>query len=350
AELNDRSLFDSIDERAEMTPGVQQEINLGSERPVKALRQLKTDISEAFNIRDGYKRDMGRILEGVSKTMLDGGKLSDSDIDSLLDSVIAASDVPYVNEELAGIQQEIKGAKIKINQQVKSDISDYDALRKSLNGLVVLTGGKGRALDTYYAELNSMFGEGYFPSEVTDGAEQLKIIADIMLKDSNVHRSLEAAAYDEGGDDGMDAARAQARRDLVDILKNYEISANRELRGYAEDKAGKYERQIERANDTKQRRRQKVENAINEVEDYRDKNQVELDSRDGSDKEAWMNLHRAIRENSKYLSYYERQLTADEKEQLKLALEKRILPSVMEMPEGEGLQGLFDAVRAYKNR
>ena len=39
---------------------------------------------------------------------------------------------------------------------------------------------RGKGVDIYYGELTELFGEGYFPSEITNPADQLQHISHVM--------------------------------------------------------------------------------------------------------------------------------------------------------------------------
>ena len=68
---------------------------------------------------------------------------------------------------------------ITISEKDRADMIDYNAFRKRNMGRINLT-NKGIPVDTAYQELQTMFGEGYFPSDITHPADQLFRIEEVM--------------------------------------------------------------------------------------------------------------------------------------------------------------------------
>ena len=62
----------------------------------------------------------------------------------------------------------------------KKRISDYQEFRRKNFGRFLLTTDPAKGVDIYYGELTELFGEGYFPSEITNPADQLQHISHVM--------------------------------------------------------------------------------------------------------------------------------------------------------------------------
>lgn len=81
------------------------------------------------------------------------------------------------------LRQTLK-AGIRLSEQDKHDIPDYNDWRKSNIGYVTVT-DKGQPMDTLWSELQDEFGKDFFPDDITHPAEQLMYAVEA-LKDMNV--------------------------------------------------------------------------------------------------------------------------------------------------------------------
>lgn len=86
-----------------------------------------------------------------------------------------------VNNEEADTYRDIKayfrGTKLAFND--KSDIADYNDFRKRNFGRLTIA-RDGLPVDVAYQELTELYGEGYFPSDIINPADQLLHIADLL--------------------------------------------------------------------------------------------------------------------------------------------------------------------------
>ncbi len=129
-----------------------------------------------------------------------------------------------------GIRKYLKDNKLTLSEQDKADITDYNDFRKSLFGTIKL-GNEGIPVDTAYAEMTEMFGEGLFPSDITHPAEQLTHIADTVraLKPvlENPHtREMDAATrvlsdeiYERFFDLGEHPTRGRRQQRQIDAIR-----------------------------------------------------------------------------------------------------------------------------------
>lgn len=73
----------------------------------------------------------------------------------------------------------LKTTKIRISEQDKADLRDFNNFRKRNMGRLNLT-NNGTPVDTVYQELREEYGVGYFPEDITHPADQLERIEEIM--------------------------------------------------------------------------------------------------------------------------------------------------------------------------
>ena len=77
---------------------------------------------------------------------------------------------------------------ITLSEKDRADMKDYNGFRKRNMGWINLT-NNGIPVDTAYQELQSLYGEGYFPSDITHPADQLFQIEDIVRNLAPVYES-----------------------------------------------------------------------------------------------------------------------------------------------------------------
>lgn len=72
----------------------------------------------------------------------------------------------------------LKGQKLFLPKEYFADMGDISDFRKRYKGVIRLT-KDGLAVDVAYQELTDMLGEGFFPSDISNPADQLQRIADV---------------------------------------------------------------------------------------------------------------------------------------------------------------------------
>lgn len=79
----------------------------------------------------------------------------------------------------SSMKEYLKATKIRLSEQDKPDMKDFDKFRKRNMGRMRLT-NDGLPVDTVYQEMREEFGENYFPEDITHPADQLYRIEEIM--------------------------------------------------------------------------------------------------------------------------------------------------------------------------
>ena len=107
--------------------------------------------------------DMMQTAESVARQVLDGCRVN-------------------VNEEQMETMKELKkflrGRYINVDESLKEDIGDFHDFKKLNRALHFREDGSGTAVDSLWLELQDQFGEGLFPEDVQNPADQIRHIAD----------------------------------------------------------------------------------------------------------------------------------------------------------------------------
>lgn len=106
--------------------------------------------------------------------------------------------------ELLEIKDYLKRQKILFN----GEMDHYNEFRKRYMGTLKLNKSEGLPVDTMYAEMTEMFGEGYFPSDVYTEADKLQQIADVLDSMDSI--------YENPFDSYRDAAIQEVANDIID--------------------------------------------------------------------------------------------------------------------------------------
>ena len=93
----------------------------------------------------------------------------------------ADKEITYVDSEMEAVKKDIKNFKIKVTDELKNQITDYNDFRKSNFGKLQL-GNSGTNIDSVYEELSSMYPH-YF-GEATTEADMLYELSEFMNHDT----------------------------------------------------------------------------------------------------------------------------------------------------------------------
>ncbi len=102
-------------------------------------------------------------------------------------------------------------------QHIRFDgsMNNYNEFRKSHMGTLKLNKSQGTSVDTIYADLTEMFGEGYFPSDVYTEADKLQQIADVIDGTD--------AIYENPFESYRDAAIQEIANDIIDGMLSDQV-------------------------------------------------------------------------------------------------------------------------------
>ena len=84
------------------------------------------------------------------------------------------------NELHREIAATVRDMRMQISDELRGDIPDFNAWRKSQLGRLTLVNEGGRSIDSVYAELSDRFGEGLFPRDVTAHSDMIETINSVL--------------------------------------------------------------------------------------------------------------------------------------------------------------------------
>ncbi len=190
--------------REDIAPGEATSENsiINGDEPIKATQSA--DVTEENNVEDtidaeAVTRLSSKVIStlGIGKSKANrnavrelvkvlGDNYSISSKEDLYNAVAEKFGTQYVeelNEEIAGARSYLKEVKIDVPDSVKSEFGsakDYSSFVKSNFGKLWIS-KEGSGIDQIYAELNEMYPH-LFPSDISNQADQLKQISDVVNK------------------------------------------------------------------------------------------------------------------------------------------------------------------------
>jgi len=116
-----------------------------------------------------------------------------------------------------GIRSMLDGRGFEISDELRGDVADYNAWRKSLFGKLSLV-KNGESIDTLYAELGTTFGKSLFPDDITSHADQINRIVDVL----EGAKPRQTSFTDEVSQESYDEALAELTQQVLDSADGIE--------------------------------------------------------------------------------------------------------------------------------
>ena len=193
------------------------------------------------------------------------------------------SELTEYGAELLDIRDYLKQQHIRFN----GDMADYEDFRKSHMGTLKLNKTKGTSVDTVYAELTEIFGEGYFPSDVYTEADKLQQIADVIDNTD--------AIYANPFESYKDAAIQEIANDIIDGMISDQV---REKHTFADRKALEKQEAVGRVRNMLDKERQKRKDQVNKLRNqYAEKTAQGRESRKATARRAQIARHTGAMSN-----------------------------------------------------
>lgn len=193
------------------------------------------------------------------------------------------SELTEYGAELLDIRDYLKQQHIRFN----GDMAYYEDFRKSHMGTLKLSKTKGAAVDTVYAELTEMFGEGYFPSDVYTEADKLQQIADVIDNTD--------AIYANPFESYKDAAIQEIANDIIDGMISDQV---RQKQTFADRKALEKQEAVGRVRNMLDKERQKRKDQVNKLRNqYAEKTAQGRESRKATARRAQIARHTGAMSN-----------------------------------------------------
>lgn len=179
--------------------------------------------------------------------------------------------------ELLEIRDYLKRQKILFN----GEMDHYNEFRKQHMGTMKLNKTDGTPVDTIYAEMTEMFGEGYFPSDVYTEADKLYRIADV-LDGMDVIYQNPFAGY-------RDAAVQEIANDIIDGMISDQV---RQKKTYADRVALEKQEAVGRVREMLTKEREKRRDMVKRMRrEYSEKTQKGREKRYAAEMRAKIARH-----------------------------------------------------------
>ena len=179
--------------------------------------------------------------------------------------------------ELLEIRDYLKRQKILFN----GELDHYNEFRKQHMGTMKLNKTEGTPVDTIYAEMTEMFGEGYFPSDVYTEADKLYRIADVLDGMDAIYQN-PFAGY-------RDAAVQEIANDIIDGMISDQV---RQKKTYADRVALEKQEAVGRVREMLYKEREKRKGQIKQLrKEYNEKTQKGREKRYATEMRARIARH-----------------------------------------------------------
>lgn len=179
--------------------------------------------------------------------------------------------------ELLEIRDYLKRQKILFN----GEMDHYNEFRKHHIGTMKLNKTEGTPVDTIYAEMTEMFGEGYFPSDVYTEADKLYRIADVLDGMDAIYQN-PFAGY-------RDAAVQEIANDIIDGMISDQV---RQKKTYADRVALEKQEAVGRVREMLYKEREKRKGQIKQLrKEYNEKTQKGREKRYATEMRARIARH-----------------------------------------------------------
>lgn len=179
--------------------------------------------------------------------------------------------------ELLEIRDYLKRQKILFN----GEMDHYNEFRKQHIGTMRLNKTDGTPVDTIYAEMTEMFGEGYFPSDVYTEADKLYRIADVLDGMDAIYQN-PFAGY-------RDAAVQEIANDIIDGMISDQV---RQKKTYADRVALEKQEAVGRVREMLYKEREKRKGQIKQLrKEYNEKTQKGREKRYATEMRARIARH-----------------------------------------------------------
>ena len=172
-----REALDFYKAQAKLTPVEQRRV-----RPQDVARFARALLKE-----HGSEADLDRVrgmLQEIGDYLVSGDGINGREYREQAREVARLiADEVYIDSNDAELYKElsqrVRGTRLQASEELKGDIPDYNAWRKSNLGRLTLA-NDGLPIDTFYQELGETYGEGLFPSDITAHSDQINRILEVL--------------------------------------------------------------------------------------------------------------------------------------------------------------------------
>ena len=226
-----------------------------------------------------------------------------------------------------GIRAYLREHTLRISDDVKGDIPDFERWRKAHMGTLRM-GKEGMDIDQAYQDLRSSYGEGFFPADVLSHSDQLQQILDTLEAVQPTYQQMFSQF------ESWQAAESFAN-EIIDRMLSGEV---REKESMADQAFRRRMEQLEKKYERKDRARQKA------LENAEDRAAWEARKRDEAEERRLE--ERALRRQlvaEKVHELRERSIERDRKYRARIAIDKKVVALSKIMLENSGKRHVPDA-------
>ena len=161
---------------------VEQKVNQqGLEAIKKAANAGKSYLQLKYNEVKTLKNELKEYL-GLSKEELTNAKTYNGIKEKVKQFINRQAE--YLDEDLKRVKNEIRNTNIKVDSELKEQITDYNDFKKSNFGKLKLS-TTGQSIDSIYQELSDQYPY-YFDSNITSEADMLYELSDFMNRSNTI--------------------------------------------------------------------------------------------------------------------------------------------------------------------
>lgn len=234
----------------------------------KSRTDLKTRIQQLFNIQEGQKAEVNRIIDDIADTIQSKGKMPTERVVRLFETIYNRGTVTQeADSYFQELRKSVKGSRIYVSPELRAEFGDdwkAFAARARANGITLTSDINDRGIDGHTAQLAQMFGS--LDTEA-DGRTQLENLVEAAengkpqtMTQAEIEDVLRGQYGEEAVRERMDKLEAQFRQLLDNFAQVSEIEGD--VRAKAEEQIRKVK---ENAKDVAKRQMQ--QKALRELQD-----------------------------------------------------------------------------------
>ncbi len=161
---------------------VSKEINKNSTEALKkATSAGKTYLQLKYSEAKQLKEDLRKYV-GKTKEQLTNAKTYNSIRDEVKNFM--QKEIEYLDNDVKQVKNQIRNTNIKVDENLKEQITDYNDFRKSNFGKLKLS-STGQNIDSIYQELSDAYPY-YFSSDINTEADMLYELSDFMNRENTI--------------------------------------------------------------------------------------------------------------------------------------------------------------------
>jgi len=240
--------------------------------PTISVRQLQNDLLRYFDIPEGQRAELGKFVETFANKVFRDGKITQDDVDALMDRLYSAGvvTVPATEYQRAG-RDAVKDGRVYVPEQVKAEFGDdwnRFRVRAMAAGVYMVNDAGARGADQWNAELSDLF-PGIFDARDTDLREILEKIVQLAEEGKDQKMSLADYSAMIAGQEYVteDQIQDEMERHIDYALRTYADKAGLEV--FLKDRTDRMvqqERAVAWERRQQERQRQKADRELRELQ------------------------------------------------------------------------------------